>query len=174
MESINWEAISALAEIIGVVAVAASLVFVGLQIMRNTQATKVAAVQNITSDLITLNFQVGADGDFSKILYNGWIHPGLLDTDDQFRHNNIMTGPLQIFLNMFYQQKKGTFDDELFVPYLNYLRTICALPGVRIYWSGRAGWYPDDFRNFMKREIFAKADDTIYRKYLESENAPNS
>ena len=82
MESINWEAISALAEIIGVVAVAASLVFVGLQIMWNTQATKVAVVQNITSDLITLNFQVGADGDFSKILYNGWIHPGLLDTDD--------------------------------------------------------------------------------------------
>ena len=82
MESINWEAISALAEIIGVVAVAASLVFVGLQIMRNTHATKVAAVQNITSDLITLNFQVGADGDFSKIFYNGWVHPGLLDTDD--------------------------------------------------------------------------------------------
>ena len=85
-----------------------------------------------------------------------------------------MTGPLQIFRNLFYQQKKGTFDDELFVPYLSYLRTICALPGVRIYWSGRAGWYPDDFRNFMKREIFAKANDTIYRKYLESENAPNS
>ena len=76
-ESINWGGISALAGIFGVVEVAALLVFVGLQIMWNTQATKVATVQNIVSDLRASNFQVCAGGDFSKILYDSWVHTGI-------------------------------------------------------------------------------------------------
>ena len=76
-ESINWGGVSALAGNFWVVAVAALLVFVGLRIMRNTQATKVATVRNIMSALRASNFQVSAGGDFSKILYNGWIHTGI-------------------------------------------------------------------------------------------------
>ena len=174
MEAINWEAVTALSEVIGVIVVVASLIFVGLQIRQNAQATKVATVQNITSDLRHFNFQVGANGEFADILYKGWLHPGTLDTAGLFRHNNIMTGTLQIFMNMFYQLKKGTFDDEVFEPYQIYLRVICGLPGVRVYWSERSGWFPEDFRQYMENEIFAKADNTIYQKYIDSEEQSES
>jgi len=174
MEAINWEAIAAISEVIGVIFVVASLIFVGFQIRQSAQATKVATVENITSDLRAFNFQVGASSEFAEILYQGWFHPGTLETTDLFRHNNITTGVMQIFLNMFYQRKKGTFDGELFMPYQNYLRTIAAIPGVRNYWSERAGWYPHDFRQFMENEIFAQVDDTIFQTYIDQEKQSES
>jgi hypothetical protein len=169
MEAINWDAIAALSEAIGVIVVVGSLIFVGLQIRQNAQATKVATVENITSDLRAFNFQVGADSEFAETLYQGWFHPGNLEAVDLFRHNNITTGAMQIFLNMFYQRKKGTFDNELFIPYQNYLRVIAALPGVRIYWSERAGWYPHDFQQYMENEIFVQVDETIFQMYIDQE-----
>lgn len=174
MEATNWEVVTAFAEVVGVIIVAASLIFVGFQIRQNALATQVASVQNITSDLRILNFHVGANSEFAEILYNGWFHPGSLETRDLFRHNNIMTGTMQIFLNMFYQHKKGTFDDELFSTYQNYLRVIGTLPGVRIYWSERSGWYPDDFRQYMENEIFAHPSDSLPQQYFQSEGPVDS
>ena len=82
MEPINWEAVSAIAEALGVIVVVASLIFVGFQIRQNTQATKVAAIQNITSDIRAFNYEIGANGEFADIFYNGLIHPWTLATSE--------------------------------------------------------------------------------------------
>ena len=70
---------------------------------------------------------------------------------------------------MHYQRQKGTFDEELFPPYKNYLRTLAAIPCFRAYWAERSDWYLPTFRGFMADEIFAHADETIYRKYIDGE-----
>ena len=97
MEALNWDAITAVSEVVGVIIVAASLIFVGLQIRQSAHATQVATVENFTSDLRDFNYLVGANGEFAEILYKGWFQPGTLNSTEQFRHNNIMTGTLQIF-----------------------------------------------------------------------------
>jgi pyridoxal biosynthesis lyase PdxS len=56
----NWEAISAVAEIIGVIAVVVSLGYVSVQIRQNTKVARAAtrqaiaeSTENLTSDLIS-------------------------------------------------------------------------------------------------------------------------
>ena len=97
MEALNWDVITAVSEVVGVIIVAASLIFVGLQIRQSAHATQVATVENFTSDLRDFNYLVGANGEFAEILYKGWFQPGTLNSTEQFQHNNIMTGTLQIF-----------------------------------------------------------------------------
>ena len=47
MEAINWVAVQAVSEALGLIVVIGSLLFVGFQIRQNAQATRAASMNNV-------------------------------------------------------------------------------------------------------------------------------
>ena len=63
----NWEAIGAVGEILGAIAVIGSLIFVGVQIRGNTRATQTAAAHNLTNTFNSVITNISGDPEMSRI-----------------------------------------------------------------------------------------------------------
>ena len=63
----NWDAIGALGEILGAMAVIGSLLFVGVQIRSNTRASQIATTHNLTDIFLTVTAKISEDPEMARI-----------------------------------------------------------------------------------------------------------
>ena len=63
----NWESISALAELLGAIGVIASLLYVAAQIRQNTRATRAASAREAAYRYADWNKQVCSNEEFGKL-----------------------------------------------------------------------------------------------------------
>ena len=65
--TVNWEAIGAVGEILGAIAVIGSLIFVGVQIRSNTRAPQTATTHNLTNIFLTVTAKISEDPEMARI-----------------------------------------------------------------------------------------------------------
>ncbi len=68
---VNWEAISAVSEAFGVIAIVISLVFVGFQIRQNVQATRAASMDNIMEKWGEFYLRLSENDNLAAVVWNG-------------------------------------------------------------------------------------------------------
>ena len=71
MPEFNWDAISAITEVVGVIVVVASLVYVGRQIAQNNQIMRVSAASETLEREFDLVYPVIDDPEFTEIWIKG-------------------------------------------------------------------------------------------------------
>ena len=59
----NWEAIGVIAEVVGAVAVVATLTYLAVQIRQNTQVTKASTAQQMTDKWVSINLFLAQNGE---------------------------------------------------------------------------------------------------------------
>ena len=67
----NWDAISAVAEVIGVIAVIASLIYVGLQIRQNTTIARANIVHETSTAAVRIHELIAQDATLADIYRKG-------------------------------------------------------------------------------------------------------
>ena len=63
----NWEAIIAVAEVIGAIAVVLSLIYVAIQIKQNTAASRAQSINQINGQYGELMSQIAVNGGLAQI-----------------------------------------------------------------------------------------------------------
>ena len=71
METINWDAVAALSEALGVIVVVASLIFVGVQMRQNTLAIKLTAAQAVSERNTNWARLIPENEHLAEILWEG-------------------------------------------------------------------------------------------------------
>lgn len=136
-----------LAEIIGGVAIVASLVFVGIQVNQNYEMMKAQTRSELSQALSQRMWEAANSGYFHVINFN--TDPDSLDELDRNRQQVGIFSIFRLYENMYYQYKNGLFDEEEFSAEVNSWRGVINSKAAREIFCSAFGTWSEDFREFM-------------------------
>ncbi len=145
----NWEAIGALGEILGAIAVIGSLIFVGMQIRGNTRASQTAASHNIINSFLSVVKGISDDPEMTRIWTQQTRDISGLSVSDLQRLMLINLMTLKAFEDAFHHHQMGQMSDEMWDGWQTFILTVCSYPGVRHYWEQRKNFYSRSFQAFL-------------------------
>jgi hypothetical protein len=155
------EGIYYVSQIVAVIAIFASLVFVGVQLRQNTKALKASSHHAITDSFNAINNLVLSDPKVARIMRLTLAGSEEMDEDERVSANYMLLANMRIFETLYYQYKNGTLDKKLFDAELKTLKWVVTLPGFLAWWPVNPIALSDEFRAFIDgliRDAQAKAE----------------
>lgn len=145
-------------QVVGALAVVASLIFVGLQVRQNTKAARATALQ-MNADYWLAYFTMLADKQFSEIYSKGALGRVELEGGQFGQFFFLCRATFMGCENQHHQYLAGLLDDDAYRGYEATIREqIAAFPGVRAMWQLVRHTYGTEFAKFLDKQI-ASADE---------------
>ena len=139
-------------EIIGAFGVIASLVYLAMQIRTNTEAERTSTYQLIVSDFGAMNNTMASTPELSHLFVQAMENYHQLSPDENARISQMFFQCFRYFENMFYQQRKGYLDDEVWIGWKRLMLTYYSRPGFQTWWAHRRDVYSEPFATFLETE----------------------
>ena len=119
----NWDAIGAIGEIIGALAVVLTLIYLSRQIKENSRHLKLASLTD-TNLLVSEGFNPIYNSDHTLFIWTvGLSEPEKLEKADLEIFYLFMTRIMASFDTVVKHHELGTIDDERFANYVNFARS---------------------------------------------------
>jgi hypothetical protein len=150
---VNWEAISALAQILGTVAVVVSLVYLGIQVRHNSAALRAANSHHLAHTALTFSTTLGAQSDLANCFNRGLAMSSDLSAAEIAQFAYLFHAWLRIMENGHYQFSQGHLDEELFTGWSETARSLFSTPGGRQLWETAKPRVRRAFQEFIEKEI---------------------
>ena len=146
----NWEAIGAVGEILGALAVLLSLLYLAVQIRQNTASIKSSTFQNAISSISQVSLGIATDDDSSRIAqatFEGEI--GDLTERDRFRVGLLLTGLFRNYENFWFQYESGVMEEHVWRGVRSAMLGYYRLPNVQNWWNQRSSIFSPKFVEFL-------------------------
>ncbi len=148
-------------QIVAVIAIFASLIFVGVQVRQNTKALKATSHHAVTDSFNAINNLIASDPKVARIWRLALVGSEELDEDERISADFMRLAYMRIFETLYYQYKNGTLDKKLFDAELKTLKwTVSEHTGFPAWWAVNPISLSDEFRAFIDgliRDAHAKA-----------------
>lgn len=144
----DWNLISQIASVVGVVGGLISVSFLVLGVRRNARAIEGATVQSLMNFEKDVYAMIAAD---SGLFLKGCEHPEKLSPGDALKFSRIVSTQMSLFYSAFAQHGEGLIDDEVWEAYANALRSYLKPTGYRATWQKMELHYPKSFRDMLAR-----------------------
>ena len=146
----NWEAIGATGEVVGAVAVFATLVYLAIQIRQNTASLKASSHHAITDSFNAINVKIVEDPATARLWHIGHSDQSRLNEDEQVQYAFLVLSYMRIFETLFYQREVGTMEERLFMTEEKTLRWTVEQPGFIEWWDVNPISLSIEFRQYVK------------------------
>lgn len=143
-------AIYQLAQIIGSLAVVMSLLFVGLELRRNTRVTRAASHHAVTASLNDLNMFWAGDAEVTRIWLAGLHDRSALPPEERWRFDSMLRSYLHVCETMFVQAALGAGDEGIVAAEENGIRQLFASHSARDWWHDNPYGYSTTFRTYIE------------------------
>ncbi len=108
----NWEAIGAIGEILGAIAVLVTLVYLAAQIRQNSRFVKAATYHSTSRARNEFNFAVATTPELSALLARARDDNTSFDAEERQRFNSLMWGLFNLFEDSLVQHENGLLTPE--------------------------------------------------------------
>lgn len=135
---IDWQAVSAVADVVGVIVVAPSLVYLALQVRQNTRQMRASATNQYFDASKDLNLALIASTQTASVYRRGVADFDALDEDEKTQFFFYIAQFYQSFSNMHDLWTEKTLPDSAWHPIRKHLISMMALPGARHVWEAWA------------------------------------
>ena len=142
-------------ELLGVVGVIGSLIFVALQVRQNTAAIRSQAAQGIQDQITAIYQMYVSDPTLSDILLRTRSVPSNLTEEERFRFEGFEMATFAAYQNLFIQTREGVVDEEFARGWWQNLRDILARPVQQEIWTSNEFVFSPDFRKFVDAEVMS-------------------
>lgn len=159
----DWNAVSAIAEIIGVAGLIGSLIFVGVQMKQTALAIKVNTNHGVQEAFRDINLRVATDEGLASIFHRELPVAGTVEGLDQFRFSLTNQAMIQLDANAHYQRRIGALELETWDSIDAQLGNLLKAPGMRAYWETRGSNYPKEFANYINSDVMTSSQQESYR-----------
>ena len=160
----NWEAIGAIGEIAAAAAVVASLVFVGWQMLQNTDALRTSTSQSHAELYSSLATLISENGEIATIYLAGISDLSDLNDVDRVRFISLMSAIFRFYETSYVQHSRHKLDQELWDNIEKQLRDMVAAPGVRSWWEMRRHWHSPQFCSLVESLISTGGGKPLYER----------
>ena len=139
-----------LSQIIGALAVLASLLFVGLQIRQNTKSQKVVAVDSLSAAIAAINVPAMESPELGEALAKATQDWGSASREQRIIAHYFLFSYFKLAENAWYQQRAHVLDREQWAGWETMMRTYYHTPGVQTaWWPRRRSAYSPAFQEFL-------------------------
>jgi hypothetical protein len=152
----NWDAIGAVAELVGAAGVIVSLVYLAGQIRQSTRSSRAATFHAVAAEASHLYRTIAGDSESARIFRQGMREPESLTEDDLVRFSAMLSSAFRGLENMFVQYRQGTIDEESWQAWRRSLLQILEQPGAARVWQLRGDVFREDFQHLVNE--LARAD----------------
>ncbi|MGR8947693.1 MAG: hypothetical protein ACU84Q_06570 [Gammaproteobacteria bacterium] len=152
----NWEAVSAIAEVIGVVVVVISLAYVAVQIRQNTIATRNQTTYELVSAVSDATHMVSLDAELAKIVGRGIYDRESLTSEEQFRFNTYFFGYVNRVEYAYDQYKSKGLEEKAWRKLERELPIFLSLPGASAWWRQDKIRFSEEFVQYLDERIAEK------------------
>ena len=142
----NWDAISAVGEIIGAVGVVVSLIYLAMQIRHNTQAMMAQSAREAVAAMREFNQSMINDPEISRIFRLGAENLVHLNEEERARFGHISFNFFKTAEELHYQYLQGTLDPEIWKSWKGIVSLYSTSPGFSEYWLMREMFFTPAFR----------------------------
>ena len=137
----TWEAISAVGQIVGALAVVISLIYLAREIRSNARSARIASLHDVNRWL----GELVEHPHLAELYYRGIRNFRSLKSADFVRFSALMEQMFYIFRELYYQQLDGHLDPRLWDGLDATMRDINAYPGVQAWWRSCSHRFNKEF-----------------------------
>ena len=141
----NWDAVGAIAELLGAIGVVASLIYLATQISQSNNAMRAAAHQEAITSLRDLNRNL-LGHDLVELFRQGAEDSQSLTDSERARFSVLTMDMLRSFESVHNQYLMGMLDRGAWEGWLRFIGDYCTAPGVQWYWGFRQDTFSPAFR----------------------------
>jgi hypothetical protein len=147
----NWDAIGAVGEIIGAMAVFLTLIYLALQIRQNTKAVQAAAVDASVGKLNDVRGTMYGSSEISHIYIQGLAHPDELDEESRLRFRLLIHNILLAISNVHSQTGFAGLSISTWESQIVIVKRIMTTPGGQRFWKEHRLEFEETFRDQVDR-----------------------
>ena len=126
----NWEAVGAVGEIVGAIAVVVTLIYLAVQMRVNTAAINRTATQSILQGRAESAALMASDKEISALMFKGADDPDSLTSEEWQRFFFLVSSSIRPIELAFFDYEEGRMAEEMWIGQTHTL----------IYWFSRPGW----------------------------------
>jgi len=145
----DWNAVSAIAQLVAAVFVGISVVYLALQIRSNTRATHSQTYYLATSALGEMAAIVGSDKDLARIFRIGMERPEALTEDEFTQFGYLGISLFRRLENVYFQYQSGMIDEDFWLGHRDNILWFFHRPGTQVWWKDRRYAFSKGFREFL-------------------------
>jgi len=127
---LNWEAIGAIAELLGALGVIATLGYLAVQIRQNTRTIRTSTYQSALDSSNRVNELILANPHLERIFRLGRLDLSQLTDEERPQFRMLIAQFLSVHETMFLQYERGTLDEDFWRSRLAGLRSLLTQPGI--------------------------------------------
>jgi hypothetical protein len=152
----SWDAITAISQLVGAIAVVATLIYLSIQIRQGTAATRSATFQNIISQSIAFTGDLSKNPELVMLFRKGMADLAALSEIELARFDYLLLSLLRRFEIVHYQGGMGFIEPGDWEGLRESLFRVAGSPGGRAWWKDHCGVFNSGFRVFIENELCAR------------------
>jgi len=145
----NWDAIGAVGEVFGAVAVVVSVVYLAIQVGKQTEESKLAATRDLATQFQAGLDMLAQDGELTSIWAAGVQDYRSLSHDDRLRlsmYFQRMTRVIEAqYLHLHTENVNPAYFESIQMSFSEFL----SYPGAQQWWELSKGLFGVDFRKYL-------------------------
>ncbi|HET9419190.1 MAG TPA: hypothetical protein VFO30_07605 [Chthoniobacterales bacterium] len=150
MSQTDWEAISAVSQMVGSVAVVFSVLYLAVQVHRSTRIAKVTAQDMAATSLRDVTKPFAENAELARIWRVGLESLPSLSEEEQARFFHSTYQFLKAFETIHFHHVHGLMDEQIWQGWCGLLEHYVAAPGIDHYWRLRHDLFSKRFQQFVQ------------------------
>ena len=165
---VNWEAVSAIGQVLGALAVVVSLIYLAAQVRQNTRVVRAATFQSVVETSLTFSTAIGAEGERAYTFNRGIAGAEDLTAAEEAQFIYLFHAWIRIVENGHYQFQSGMLEPQLWHGWVETARSLLGAPGGRRMWLTVRPRVRAAFAEFVDREVIPSAGADSAKNFLGS------
>jgi hypothetical protein len=145
----NWDAISAISQLVGSIAVVVSVLYLAVQLRSSTRVARVAAMDAAAAALRDVTKPFMENAELGRVWRAGLENLDSLSADDKARFFHAVHQFLKALETIHYHYVYGLLDTQLWEGWRELLHHYLACPGIQFYLDRRNAVFSERFRKFI-------------------------
>jgi len=166
---VNWEATSAIGQLVGALAVVISLIYLAREVRSSARAMREASMRSASNSFTRWIQQLSSHPHLRELYYRGIRDFESLEDADLIGFSVLMVEAFRLYEEVYSQRLEGQLGPRLWRGFEAGMRDLNAYPGVQAWWRSRSHWFSEDFAKHINQlQQTAKAPQ-MYREPMKDE-----
>ncbi len=149
----NWDAIGAVGEILGAAAVVVSVVYLAIQVRKQTEEARLAATRELATQFQNMLEPIAHDSEFSVIYKKGIMDYMNLPDNERLQMAYQFAIMFRIFEQQYLHTTRGNVDPVYFESVNLALFDVLTFPGVQQWWDSSNSQFCRPFYSYIEEKL---------------------
>jgi hypothetical protein len=169
---VNWEAIGAVGEVVGALAVVITLLFLSQQLRQNTRTVR-KAYRSQMAETVSNSISVMQNPEFARVMVIALNDSDSMTPEDRVVFGSFILSILRIWEDAYFQWVDGDYESGAWRANRVYMLDTLSIPGVYSFFETRKAWLDSRFVAYVEAEL-ANHTQAVNLEYVEKASARES